>query len=190
MRLPVPTPSVTEPMYLPQPAASVSAPLLTCVAGGRPSLRVAATLLAAAMLLLPSAASTADCAPFEITGDRIEQPLAGKVGQAGAGARVAADRQRGDCVICHRLPLPEGRFHGNLGPDLRAVGLRLSPAQLRLRVAANRHLNPESIMPDYCRSDGRHQVAEDYRDHPILSAQDIEDLVAWLSGLDAAEAAP
>lgn len=176
-------------MDLPPPAASVSAPLLTCAAAGRPSLRVAATLLALAMLLT-SAATIADCAPFQIDGDRIEQPLAEKVGEAAAGARVAADRQRGDCVICHRLPLPEGRFHGNLGPDLQAVGLRLSPAQLRLRVAANRHLNPESIMPDYCRSGDRHRVAESHRGQPILSAQEIEDLVAWLSGLEAVEKTP
>ena len=148
-------------------------------------------LLAWAFIVSPAA--IADCAEFHIDGDAIHAPLAGRQGDAAAGARVAVDRRRGDCVICHQLPRetaspsadwPERRFHGNLGPPLDAVGARLSPGQLRLRIAAGRILMPESIMPNYCLTQGRHGVAEAWRGQPLLDAQEIEDLVAWLAGLD------
>jgi len=152
-----------------------------------------------ALLIGPATGpAIADCADFAIDGDAIRSPLAGRTGDAEAGARVAADRRRGDCVICHQMPdtspstppstpgtsLPERRFHGNLGPALDAVGARLSPGQLRLRIAAGRLSMPDSIMPNYCLTQGRHGVAEAWRDRPLLSAQEIEDLVAWLAGLD------
>ena len=143
-------------------------------------------LMHAALLSSALAASVAlaDCAPFEVVGDGIPSPLGGHTGSSEAGRDVAAARQRGDCSICHRLPLPNARFHGNVGPDLTAIGSRLTAAQIRLRVTANRHFNPESVMPDYCTGHGRHEVASAYTDQPILTAQEIEDLVAWLSSLD------
>lgn len=140
--------------------------------------------------MLAAAGAAGDCATFASNGDRIEAPLAGIEGDAAAGAQVARDRQRGDCTICHQLPLPDAQFHGNLGPDLRTVGARLSAAQIRQRVAANRQLNPESIMPDYCLTADRYRVARAYRDRPILSAREIEDLVVWLSTLGNPEASP
>lgn len=145
-------------------------------------------LYAGVLLLVVAGGGTrADCASFDIVGDGIPTPLGGQTGRPASGRQVVADRQRGDCSICHRLPLPQHRFHGNVGPDLSAIGARLTPAQIRLRVAANRHVNPESVMPDYCTSSGRHQVARRYADQPILSAQEIEDVVAWLSSLEGSE---
>lgn len=143
-------------------------------------------LLQAGLLLsaLAAGSALADCASFEIVDDGIPAALAGHVGQPEVGRRIAADRQRGDCSICHGLPLPQRRFHGNVGPDLSAIGARLTPAQIRLRVAANRQFNPESVMPDYCTTSGRYRVASPYVGQPILSAAEIEHLVAWLSSLD------
>lgn len=139
------------------------------------------------LCVLDISSAVADCASFTIVDDRIPRPLAGHNGSAEAGRRVAADRQRGDCSICHRLPLPHARFHGNVGPDLSAIGARLTSAQIRLRVAANRQLNPESVMPDYCTSGGRYRVAGPFVNQPILSAAEIEDVVAWLSSLEGSE---
>lgn len=143
-----------------------------------------ATCLLSALAAGPALAG---CAAFEIMGDGIPHPLGGQSGTADAGRQVAADRQRGDCSICHRLPLPNARFHGNVGPDLTLIGARLTASQIRLRVASNRRINPESVMPDYCTSSGRHQVASAYADQPLLSDQEIEDVVAWLSSLDGRE---
>jgi len=139
------------------------------------------------LLAVTTSGTHADCATFEIIDDGIPSPLGGLAGEPAAGRQVAADRERGDCSICHRLPLPHDRFHGNVGPDLRTVGARLTAAEIRLRVAAHRHFNPESVMPDYCTSDGRHRVASRYADQPILSAQEIEDVVAWLGSLDGSQ---
>lgn len=153
----------------------------------RRNLRAGLLLLAGLLLAAVASGARADCASFDIVDDGIPSALGGEIGHPAAGRQVAADRQRGDCSICHRLPLPNRRFHGNVGPDLSAIGTRLTPAQIRLRVAANRHLNPESVMPDYCRSSGRHRVASRYAEQPILSAQEIEDVVAWLSSLNGSE---
>lgn len=163
----------------PGPMLLVTDPVTATVAEMRRLLR--AGLLSSALL---AGGAFADCASFDIVEDGIPTALAGQPGNPAAGRQVAADRQRGDCSICHRLPLPNRRFHGNVGPDLSAIGARLTPAQIRLRVAANRHLNPESVMPDYCTSSGRHRVASRHEGQPILSAQEIEDLVAWLSTLE------
>ncbi|MCC5888011.1 MAG: sulfur oxidation c-type cytochrome SoxX [Gammaproteobacteria bacterium] len=151
-----------------------------------PGARLPGSILAL-LLTLAAGAARADCATFEIVGDGIPLPLSQQTADADAGRQAAADRQRGDCSICHQLPLPNARFHGNVGPDLSAIGARLTPPQIRLRVAANRHLNPESVMPDYGISRDRHQVAEAFAGQPILTAREIEDIVAWLASLDGSE---
>lgn len=128
--------------------------------------------------------ASAHCAPLEVRGDAIPEPLLGLTGDPARGRRVAMAREGGDCTLCHRLPLPGRRFHGTVGPPLGAVGTRLTPGQLRLRIAAGRLLMPASVMPEYCRVGDRHRVAGPWQGAPVLTAQQIEDLVAWLGTLD------
>jgi sulfur-oxidizing protein SoxX len=136
-----------------------------------------------ALLVLASAAS-ADCAPLAWAADgTLPAPLGGAVGDPERGAAVALDRNRGDCTICHRLPLPGRRFHGTVGPALDDVGRRLTDAQLRARIAAPRRRVPATVMPEYCTTGDRYRVDPAYAGEPILSAGEIEDLVAWLSTL-------
>jgi sulfur-oxidizing protein SoxX len=90
------------------------------------------------------------------------------------------DREAGDCVICHAMPLPQRQFHGTIGPPLDGVGDRYSAGELRLRLADSKALNPDTIMPAYHRVEGLHHVHERYRGKPILTAQQIEDVVAYL----------
>ena len=136
-------------------------------------------------LLAATATAGADCAPLRFAGDGIPAPLLGRSGDPERGRRVALDRDRGDCTICHRLPVtdPDPRFHGNVGPSLVGVGARLSPARLRARIAAPKRLNPETIMPAYCTTGDRWRVASEQVGEPILDAGEIEDLVAWLATL-------
>lgn len=115
-------------------------------------------------------------------GDAIAQPLAAP-GDAQRGRALIVARDAANCILCHGLSDPGVRFSGNLAPPLDGVGARLSQAQLRLRVADNARLNPETIMPSYFRIEGLTQVAANYRDKPILTAQEVEDLVAYLSSL-------
>ena len=70
---------------------------------------------------------------------------------------------------------------GNLGPALSGVGARLSELQLRARLIDPQQLNPDTIMPAYARTDGLTQVGKDWRGKPLLTTQQTEDVVAFLS---------
>ncbi len=137
------------------------------------------------ILLGCAAAAGADCAPLVFEGDGIPAPLLGLEGDPVRGREVATAADRGDCTICHGLPVeaPDPRFHGNVGPPLHGVGARLTAAQLRARIAAPKRLDPHTVMPAYCETGHRWRVVSDQVGEPILSAGEIEDLVAWLTTL-------
>jgi len=108
------------------------------------------------------------------------EPLTAEPGDAARGRAIVADRTRGLCLLCHAGPIPEERFQGNLAPGLAGAGARHDAAGLRLRLVDSRRLNPDSIMPSYGRSEGLHRVTPALRGRTILSAQEIEDVVAYL----------
>ena len=85
-----------------------------------------------------------------------------------------------NCLLCHAAPETGARFMGNLAPPLSGIGGKLSAGQLRLRVVDQPRLNRESIMPAYYRIDGLTRVDPAYRGKPVLAAQQIEDIVAYL----------
>jgi sulfur-oxidizing protein SoxX len=91
----------------------------------------------------------------------------------------------GNCIICHQIPLPgvpAGAF-GSVGPSLAGVGSRLDEGQLRLRIVDSSAINPATVMPPYHRTEGLERVADSFAEQPILSAQQVEDLVAFLQTL-------
>lgn len=107
-------------------------------------------------------------------------------GDAARGAAIAASRSQGLCVLCHALPGQPGQpasLQGNLGPPLAGVGARLDPDALRQRLLAPERFNPDTVMPSYGRSEGLHRVAPALRGQPLLSAAQIDDVVAWLASL-------
>ena len=110
-------------------------------------------------------------------------PPPAPAGDPARGRAIVVNRQKGLCLLCHSGPFPEQRFQGDIAPDLTGVGARWDAGQLRLRVVESRRINPDSIMPTYGRTDGLERVAQAFRDKPILSAQDIEDVVAFLATL-------
>ena len=122
-------------------------------------------------------------APLQVVGDAIPQALASAPGDAARGRAIVANRQQGLCLLCHTGPIPEERFQGNLAPDLSGAGSRWSEGQLRLRIADAQRLNPASIMPAYYRSEGLARVGAAWQGKPILDAQQIEDVVAYLRTL-------
>jgi sulfur-oxidizing protein SoxX len=121
--------------------------------------------------------------PYRVEGDGIPQPLAMVAGDAARGRAIVANRQVGLCLLCHAGPVPEERLQGNLAPDLAGSGTRWSEAQLRLRIVDAGRINPDTIMPAYYRIDGLNNVAPAVRGKPILDAQQVEDVVAYLRTL-------
>ena len=99
------------------------------------------------------------------------------------GRQIVANRQVGLCLLCHAAPIPEERFQGDLAPDLKGVGSRLPEAQIRARIVDPSKANPDSIMPAYYKTEGLERVANAYRGKTILSAEQIEDVVAYLVSL-------
>lgn len=120
-------------------------------------------------------------APYLVVGDAIPEPLAAP-GEAARGREVIAGRE-GNCVLCHFVPGAGKRVMGDLGPSLAEVGSRLNAGQIRLRIVDAMRLNPDTIMPSYYRVDGFDRVAEVYRGKPVLTAQEIEDAIAYLRTL-------
>ncbi len=104
-------------------------------------------------------------------------------GDAVRGRAIVANRQLGLCLLCHTGPFPEERFQGNLAPDLAGAGSRWSAAQLRARLVDPARFNPNTIMPAYYKIDGLSRVAAPLQGKTILSAQQIEDVVAYLQTL-------
>ncbi len=144
----------------------------------RAAARGVAFALAAALVL-------GAAAPVEpaVEGDTIPESLTGAPGDPARGRSIVADRQRGLCLLCHAGPFPEEPFQGNLAPDLAGTGSRWSEGQLRLRVVYARRLNPETIMPSYHRVEGLARVAPAWRGRPVLTAAEVEDVVAFLATL-------
>jgi sulfur-oxidizing protein SoxX len=113
-----------------------------------------------------------------------DTPLPGaSPGDAIRGRAIVANRQLGLCLLCHTAPIPEEQFQGNLAPDLSGAGDRWTATQLRERIADSSKLNPNTIMPSYFRTDGLTRVAPSHKGKPILTAQQIEDVVAYLQTL-------
>jgi sulfur-oxidizing protein SoxX len=126
----------------------------------------------------PSAAASLQS--YEVSGDAIVSPLVAMRGDPVKGRAIIVDRQKGLCLLCHSGPFPEQRFQGDIAPTLAGAGSRLSEGQLRLRMVDSTRINPDSVMPSYYRIDHLFRVAPAQRGKPILEAQEIEDVVAFL----------
>ncbi|HYC63331.1 MAG TPA: sulfur oxidation c-type cytochrome SoxX [Reyranellaceae bacterium] len=145
-------------------------------------MRVPAFLAALLVFAAPLAADT-ELRSFLIVGDAIPDSLTGKPGDPAKGRAIVANRQVALCLLCHSGPIPEERFQGNLSPSLAGTGSRWSVGQLRLRVVDAQRLNPDTIMPPYYRLSGLNRVARGFSGKTLLTAEQVEDVVAYLATL-------
>jgi L-cysteine S-thiosulfotransferase len=139
---------------------------------------IAAVALLASIL---GVAHAAESVRFDAVGDAIPRPLAAEPGDPARGRSVVVNRDMGACTLCHAVPGES--LSGNIAPPLASAGARLSIGQLRLRVADSTRVNPATPMPAYFRTEGLKLVAAAYRDRPVLTAQQVEDVVAYLATL-------
>ncbi len=133
-------------------------------------------------------ASTAAVAPQElrsytVVGDAITASLTGATGDPARGRAIVVDRRLGACLLCHTGPFPEEKFQGTLARDLAGAGSRWSEGQLRLRLVDPTRLNPDTIMPPYYRVEGLTREGRAWRGKPILTAEQIEDVIAFMMTL-------
>ncbi|KRQ05501.1 sulfur oxidation c-type cytochrome SoxX [Bradyrhizobium manausense] len=140
-----------------------------------------ATLIAAGLAVI-ACAKAEGLAPYKIVGDGIPESLTGAPGDAARGRTLVATRTT-TCLLCHSGPFPEVRFQGDLAPDLAGTGNRWTMSQLRLRLVDASRFNPATMMPSYYRADGLVRVGRNFTGKPILSAAEIEDIVAFLATL-------
>ena len=131
-------------------------------------------ILLALLLLLPGVSWAQDASMPSLTG-RPCDPARGRA--------IVANRSVGLCLLCHSAPIPEEHFQGNLAPNLAGAGSRATPDQLRLRLVDPARLNPDTIMPPYYRATGLTRVARNFQGKTILTAEQIEDVVAYLASL-------
>ena len=132
------------------------------------------------MLLMAAGCATPGVlVPFRVQGDGISAPLTTSTPDPARGRALLVSRES-NCTLCHAAPETGERFFGTVGPPLSGVGKRLTAAQMRLRIVDPLFFNKESIMPAYYRVDGLNRVAETYRGKPVLNAEQIEDVIAYL----------
>ena len=151
---------------------SLALPLIAALAGASTAIGISAP-----------ETGPGNLAQFRVIADGIPEPIGGIAGDAGRGRTLMLGREAANCVLCHALPEPGVRFSGDLGPPLGGVARTFSVAQLRLRVVDSMRVNPTTIMPSYYRIEGLDRVAGAYRGKPILAAEQVEDIVAYLATL-------
>jgi L-cysteine S-thiosulfotransferase len=147
------------------------------------ALTVAAAVAVTIASFARGAAAEGALRPYSVVGDAIPESLTGAKGDAERGRAIVVNRQVGLCLLCHSGPYPDERFQGTLAPDLKGAGSRSSEGQLRLRIVDASRLNPDTIMPPYYRIEGLARVAPAFQAKPVLTAAQIEDVIAHLATL-------
>jgi sulfur-oxidizing protein SoxX len=145
---------------------------------------VAGALAIAGLIAIQSALAAGHMKKYKIEDDEIKASLTGKPGDAKAGRKIAINRKKGNCLACHAVSdLKDQPFHGNVGPSLDGVAKRYSVGSLRLRIVNSKAFNDDTIMPDFYNMEGHKRVKGKFKGKTVLSAQEVEDVLAYLTTL-------
>jgi len=149
--------------------------------------RMKFTLGAVTAIALSTAALASEVAPdaVEFTDDGVVASLTGVTGDSAAGADVFKTKKLGNCLACHaNSDMADQQFHGNVGPPLDGVASRWSEAELRaILVDSKKGLSDETLMPGFYSLEVGENVAEAFVGKTILTAQQVEDVLAYLGTL-------
>ena len=146
------------------------------------------TLVATAMVVAVSAAfslnamaGTPKLVNYKIVNETsIPKSLTGKPGNSKKGRKLAIHRKKGNCLACHKMPIPEQQFHGEIGPNLAGIGSRYSAGELRFLIVNPKVVNEDTIMPAFYKNTGFNAVLKKFKGKTVISAQDVEDIIAYL----------
>jgi len=151
------------------------------------TLKALPAALAGLALMAATAATAGTVAPDSVPIEDMElgQSLTGGPGDAVAGREAFADRKKGNCLACHaNADLKDQLFHGEVGPGLDGVADRWNAAQLRAIIVNSKDVfGEQTIMPGFYTMKVGINVAEKHAGTTILSAQEVEDIVAYLMTL-------
>ncbi|WP_315705719.1 MULTISPECIES: sulfur oxidation c-type cytochrome SoxX [unclassified Bradyrhizobium] len=135
-------------------------------------------------LLLASTVQADEPIVLTVVDGALPKSLTGTAGNADAGRKVFLTRTLGNCLACHQVSsLKSEEFHGELGPSLDGVAGRYTEAQLRLIVADPKRVFDDTVMPAFYRNEGLSRVRPEFVGKPILTAAQVEDVVAFLETL-------
>jgi sulfur-oxidizing protein SoxX len=123
-------------------------------------------------------------ARFEIKDGAIAASLTGRAGDAQKGRQAIVGRTLGNCLACHEITaLKNEPYHGNVAPSLDGIASRMSEGEMRLRIVDGTKVNPDTMMPPFYRTDGLNKVTKRFQGTTILTAEQVEDVVAYLKTL-------
>lgn len=149
--------------------------------------QILTSLYALGLIGLVAGVSAETIAPgdVKIDGLSINESLTGVAGNVDEGKKIFANKKLGNCLACHaNSDLKDQLFHGEIGPNLDGAGSRWQEAQLRtILVNAKAVFTEQTVMPGFYSLDVGANVRKDLVGKTILNAQQIEDLVAYLSTL-------
>lgn len=139
-----------------------------------------------ASFLLASSAFAEEIKPMNVafTDGTVEASLTGVAGDAAMGRKVFANRKQGNCLACHtNADLSEESFHGEVGPPMDGVADRWTEAELRGIVTNSKMMFEGTIMPAFYVDGGYERPLDNFAGKSILTAQQVEDVVAYLMTL-------
>jgi len=137
------------------------------------------------LALIGGPAAGADLVPYVVRDGAIDAPLAGtEPGDPARGLALVSDMNNVSCLICHVLPIADEPDMGEIGPPLDGIASRTGAGELRLRLVDSKQIFPDTMMPSYYVVDGLVGVDAPYAGTPIYSAQQIEDVLAYLLTLE------
>lgn len=142
--------------------------------------------MAAAAVFTASVALADTVAPMNVAmvDGVVEASLTGQPGDPVQGRKVFANRKQGNCLACHiNADLAEESFHGEVGPPMDGVADRWSAGELRAIVTNSKKVFEGTIMPAFYVDDGYERPLADFKGKSILTAQQVEDVVAYLMTL-------
>ena len=143
--------------------------------------KLAVAVLALAGIVGAQSALAEGVVKYKITDDAIKASLTGKAGDAAKGKKLAVNRKKGNCLACHVISdLKDQPFHGDVGPSLDGVADRYSEGEIRLRIVNPKTSNEDTIMPAFYRTKGLFRLIKKFKGKTVLSAQEVEDLVAYM----------
>jgi sulfur-oxidizing protein SoxX len=149
--------------------------------------RTITAIAAVAVCAVAGMARAGEIAPADVAFEdmAVATSLTGAPGNPEEGAKALANRGLGNCLACHAVAaLTKEQFHGDVAPALDGVADRWSPEELRaIVVDAKQVFSDETMMPGFYSLNLGKDVRKDLAGKTILTAQQVEDVVAYLATL-------